>query len=184
MKRKQLIAEEERLRNNRFAEAFDELKRNHGITTQVQLAKRMGVNKDTITNILNYYTPVTEDIITKLQTASGCIFNLQFLRGESEVMLVGKNNLENYGTTLNNIEPSSMINAMLAFKDETIESMKRELSSLNRELATKDVLIASLQQQVADLRTVLFQKSAEKISDYPFPLGVADPSERPEPPSI
>ena len=75
------------LRNNRFAAAFDELKRNHGIKTQKELAKRMGVNENTITRILKGYTEVTEDIITKLQTASGCIFNLQWLRGEDDTML-------------------------------------------------------------------------------------------------
>ena len=42
----------------------------------------MGVSEDTITRILKDRCEVTEDIITKLQTASGCIFNLQWLRGE------------------------------------------------------------------------------------------------------
>lgn len=74
-------------RNNRFAEAFDELKRNHGVKTQKELARLMGVNENTITRILRGYTDVTEDIITKLQTASGCIFNHQWLRGEDVPML-------------------------------------------------------------------------------------------------
>ena len=50
----------------------------------------MGVSEDTITRILKDRTDVTEDIITKLQTASGCIFNLQWLRGEDPYnMLAG-----------------------------------------------------------------------------------------------
>ncbi len=71
-----------RLRNNIFAEAFDYLKREKGIKTQKRLAELMGVSEDTITRILKDRCEVTEDIITKLQTASGCIFNLQWLRGE------------------------------------------------------------------------------------------------------
>jgi len=71
-----------RLRNNIFAAAFDYLKREKGIKTQKRLAELMGVSEDTITRILKDRTDVTEDIITKLQTASGCIFNLQWLRGE------------------------------------------------------------------------------------------------------
>lgn len=71
-----------RLRNNIFAAAFDYLKREKGIKTQKSLAELMGVSEDTITRILKDRTDVTEDIITKLQTASGCIFNLQWLRGE------------------------------------------------------------------------------------------------------
>ena len=77
-----------KLRNNIFAAAFDYLKRNTDIKTQKELARRMGVTENTITRILRDYTEVTEDIITKLQTASGCVFNLQWLRGEdSEHML-------------------------------------------------------------------------------------------------
>ena len=71
-----------RLRNNIFAAAFDYLKREKGIKTQKKLAELMGVSEDTITRILKDRCEVTEDIITKLQTASGCIFNLQWLRGE------------------------------------------------------------------------------------------------------
>ena len=71
-----------RLRNNIFAAAFDYLKREKGIKTQKRLAELMGVSEDTITRILKDRCEVTEDIITKLQTASGCIFNLQWLRGE------------------------------------------------------------------------------------------------------
>ena len=71
-----------RLRNNIFAAAFDYLKREKGIKTQKRLAELMGVSEDTITRILKDRCEVTEDIITKLQTASDCIFNLQWLRGE------------------------------------------------------------------------------------------------------
>jgi plasmid maintenance system antidote protein VapI len=74
-------------KNDIFAQAVDGLKRNHKIKTQKQLAQLMGVNENTITRILRGYTEVTEDIITKLQTASGCIFNLQWLRGKDSTML-------------------------------------------------------------------------------------------------
>lgn len=76
-----------RRRNNIFAAAFDYLKREQGVKTQKELARRMGVSEDTITRILKDRTDVTEDIITKLQTASDCIFNLQWLRGEDAPML-------------------------------------------------------------------------------------------------
>jgi transcriptional regulator with XRE-family HTH domain len=77
-----------RLRNNLFAAAFDYLKREKGIKTQKRLAELMGVSEDTITRILKDRCEVTEDIITKLQTASGCIFNLQWLRGEDSTHML------------------------------------------------------------------------------------------------
>ena len=77
-----------RLRNNIFAAAFDYLKREKGVKTQKRLAELMGVSEDTITRILKDRCEVTEDIITKLQTASNCIFNLQWLRGEDPIHML------------------------------------------------------------------------------------------------
>ena len=74
-------------RSRIFAEAFDYLKRNQGVRTQEQLAERMGVTPETVSRILKARVDVSEDAISKLQTASGCVFNLQWLRGESDVML-------------------------------------------------------------------------------------------------
>ena len=141
-----------RLRNNIFASAFDELKRNHGIKTQKELARRMGVSEDTITRILKDYTEVTEDVITKLQTASGCIFNLQWLRGQVTSPMLAKDC--NNTIQAEPIEHSSMVNAMLAAKDETIAakeetilSLKAQIKALEKELAAKDEIIALLRRQ-------------------------------------
>ena len=178
----------DKTRNNNFAAALDYLKRNKGIKTQNELAKRMGVSKDTITRIIKAYTPVTEDAITKFQTATGCIFNLQWLRGESDVMMTEdlevKSVSEPYPTPQSALMPdySSITNAMIAAKDDAIESLKRELvkteASAKRELAAKDELIKSLQQQVADLRAALaLQQTKDSLGNYPFTVGVADKDE-------
>ena len=184
-----------RLRNNIFAAAFDYLKREKGIKTQKQLAQLMGVSEDTITRILKDRTEVTEDIITKLQTASGCIFNLQWLRGESDVMLVAdikKNDGHaTEATSPSSPDMSSLINSIIAAKDDAITSLKRELASKDETIAAKDETIATkeaaiadkdavikaLQQQVSDLRAQLaIQKG---LSDgYPYPVGVAEHDQR------
>ena len=124
-KRKEII---DKTRNNIFAAAFDEMKRREGgRLTQVELARRMGVNKDTITNILKGYTEVTEDAITSLQTASGCIFNLQWLRGEDTTHMLAQDLADDAGelTPQQGMpDPSSMVNALLAKSDETISALK------------------------------------------------------------
>ena len=146
-----------RLRNNIFAAAFDELKRNHGIKTQKELARRMGVSEDTITRIMKDRTEVTEDIITKLQTASGCIFNIQWLRGEDPLHMLAKDVQGLTKPTDEPIDHSSMVNAMLAAKDETIAakdetiaSLKAQLKAMEKELAAKDEFIALLRQKLSD----------------------------------
>ena len=62
-------------RNHIFAAAIDELRRREGKKlSQKEIADRMGVTEDTISRIMRLHNQVTEDIITRLQTASGCIF--------------------------------------------------------------------------------------------------------------
>lgn len=168
-------------RNKIFAAAYDHLKRTQGVRTQEQLAGKMGVTPETVSRIIKARTDVTEDAITRLQTASGCIFNLQWLRGESDVMLaadVKKNDGPATEATLpQSPDMSSLINSIIAAKDDAIASLKRELASKDETLAAKEVLIKTLQQQVSDLRTQLaIQKG---FSDgYPYPAGVAERDQR------
>ena len=109
-------------RNKIFAAAYDHLKRTQGVRTQEQLAGKMGVTPETVSRIIKARTDVTEDAITRLQTASGCIFNLQWLRGESDVMLaadVKKNDGPATEATLpQSPDMSSLINSIIAAKDE------------------------------------------------------------------
>lgn len=171
-----------RLRNNIFAAAFDYLKREKGIKTQKRLAELMGVSEDTITRILKDRCDVTEDIITKLQTASGCIFNLQWLRGEDANNMLASDLADDLYRQKNESRPeidfSSYINALLAKSDETIASLKRELAAKDEIIAEKNARISDLTNlaeerlhRIADLRRVI---DANNMAEYPFPMGSAD----------
>ncbi len=151
----------DRTRNNIFAAAIDELRRNHGLKSQVELAEKMGVNKDTITNIVKGYTEVKDDTLTKLQTACGCIFNLQWLRGESDVMLAA------------DVQGQKAVGD--AEKDRRIAALEHELEDKKEIIAAQKVTIASLQQQVEDLRLVLHQHVAKEVLEkFPFPSAAPD----------
>lgn len=74
---------------------------------------------------------------------------------------------------------SSVFNAALAAKDDAIMSLKRELStkdeliqSLREQLAAKDQLIAEQKSRLIDYRRII--DSRDDLSNYPFPVGVAD----------
>lgn len=174
-----------RLRNNIFAAAFDYLKREKGIKTQKRLAELMGVSEDTITRILKDRCEVTEDIITKLQTASGCIFNLQWLRGEDPIhMLIEDLNdgmvarfLPPEGEERNApIDHSSLVNAALAAKDETINVLKSQVTDLRKTIEDKNNIIAMLKQRLAEMESV-----NDNFAKYPFPLGSAEPESKEHP---
>ena len=174
-----------KLRNNIFAAAFDYLKRNTEIKTQKELARRMGVNENTITRILRGYTDVTEDIITKLQTASGCIFNLQWLRGEDTTHMLAQDladDVDNVTPQQGMPDPSSMVNALLAKSDETISALKEvietkdeQIADLRRELEDKRDHIETLKHRCAELRRIIDAHNFN-IDSLPFPPGVADKS--------
>ena len=184
-------------RNHIFAAAIDELRRREGKKlSQKEIADRMGVTEDTVSRIMRLHNQVTEDIITRLQTASGCIFNLQWLRGESDVMLAADADKAPVADNLHestHIDQGSLMNAIIAAQQTSIESLKREVAkteesskrelaakdetieSLKREAAIKDALIETLQQQVADLRAALAeQQKKDSLGNYPFTIGAAD----------
>lgn len=180
-----------RLRNNIFAEAFDFLKREKGIKTQKQLAQLMGVSEDTITRILKDRCDVTEDIITKLQTASGCIFNLQWLRGKDLIHMLAEDMPEYIPEqqAVSLPDASSMVNALISAKDDAIAALKRELSteeemlktrddqiaSLNLLIAEKNAHIETLQHRCAELRRFIDEHKIG-LDHLPFTHGVAEPS--------
>ena len=184
-------------RNHIFAAAIDELRRREGKKlSQKEIADRMGVTEDTVSRIMRLHNQVTEDIITRLQTASCCIFNLQWLRGESDVMLAADADKAPAADNLHestHIDQGSLMNATIAAQQTSIESLKRELanveesskrelaakeetiSALRGQLTIKDTLIESLQQQVADLRAALAEQQKKgNYGKYPFTPGVAD----------
>jgi plasmid maintenance system antidote protein VapI len=142
----------------------------------------MGVSEDTITRILKDRTDVTEDIITKLQTASGCIFNLQWLRGEDANNMLASDLADDLYRQKNESRPeidfSSYINALLAKSDETIAALKRELAAKDEIIAAKDERIADLTKlaeerlhRIAELRRVI---DSANMPEFPFTLGSAD----------
>ena len=167
----------DKTRNNIFAAAFDYLKRTTDINTQQELADKMGVTKDTVSRIITAKTKVTDDAITKLQTASGCIFNLQWLRGESDVMLAIDVDKKSAPTAENQhqstlIDQSSLMNATIAAQQTSIESLKRELvdkeesankaeASAKRELAAKEETIIALRGQLKEKDATIAAKNAQ-----------------------
>ena len=167
-----------KLRNNIFAAALDYLKRNTDIKTQKELARRMGVTENTITRILKDYTEVTEDIITKLQTASGCIFNLQWLRGEDSEHMLAVDVVETPKESQPVIDQSSMVNAIIAAKDETIATLQARIVDLERTIADKDTIIKDREARIVALERKLSAYATSDLDNYPFSLGVADDGDR------
>lgn len=176
-----------------FAYALDYLRANGFIHSQKDLADRIGSTATTISrNKHGIVGRSDEETIAKFHAVFGHIINIAYLRGESDKMLVAdltpqeKINIGVNSNTMsaasNTPDMSSLINAALAAKDETIMSLKRELTAkddtisvLHSQLSDKERYILDLQQQILELRRRYSQEPPKKdFSTGCYPLGVAE----------
>jgi len=124
------------------------------------VARKAGINAANVTKIkTGKNKSVQYETMVKLNNAFGNVFNPEWMRGESDVMLVA--DLAPVRTELPSpaLQIADPIATLLAAKDETIASLKRELTAKDDSISTKDKLIYTLQQQIDDLRS---QIAAEK----------------------
>ena len=172
-----------RLRNEIFAHVLDWLIQNNKVEDQKDLALKTGISQNTVSRIMTGKVEPSDDTLRKLNATFGNIFNMQYLRGESIVMLVedvayykshpGELNKLINGEGDNKIDQSSLVNAALAAKDETI-------TALHEQIQAKDELIAALRQQINILQQqVHAAKNEELFKDFPFPKGIADKKDKP-----
>ena len=171
-----------RKRNNIFAEAFRWIKKNvEGIKYQKDLAARIGVSEDTITRIMRDQTEVTDDFLCKFNEAFDNVFNYQWLRGEdNEPMLAAELGKGNPHPSAPMIDNGSAINAALAAKDETIETLKARIVDLQRTIADKEEIIKARDERIIALERQLAAATTGDLSRYPFAFGAAEHKEQPK----
>ena len=174
-----------RLRNEIFAHVLDWLIQNNKVEDQKDLALKTGISQNTVSRIMTGKVEPSDDTLRKLNATFGNIFNMQYLRGESIVMLIEDvayykshpselNKLIN-GDGDNKIDQSSLVNAALAAKDETIAALRDQLTAKDTVIQAKDELIANLRQQIATLQQQLHAaKEDELFKNFPFQKGVSD----------
>lgn len=172
-----------RLRNEIFAHVLDWLIQNNKVEDQKDLALKTGISQNTVSRIMTGKVEPSDDTLRKLNATFGNIFNMQYLRGESVVMLIedvayykshpGELNKLINGEGDNKIDQSSLVNAALAAKDETITALREQIQA-------KDELIAALRQQIDILQQQANTKKDEEfIRDYPFTIGVSERDDKP-----
>ena len=177
-------------RRERINEVFAYLQSQGLVHTQKDFAKRLESTGPNISKMLKGDPKVlTDSMCRRIQKNFKMISADWLISGEGK-MVADSNNVATEQPSLPDY--SSLMNAAIAAKDETIASLKRELAdkditskaaleakdetiaSLKRELTTKDALIKTLRQQVSDLSFALSALKEKSISGYPFTMGVAD----------
>ncbi|MBQ8713025.1 MAG: hypothetical protein IJ551_09460 [Prevotella sp.] len=157
-----------------FKRMLDWIYANKLAANQTEVGRQAGINEVHVSRILNgYVKSVKQETLWKVNAAYGNVFNPDWMRGESDVMLIADLAPAKGAVSIGTHAPSSptppptpgvdaLTAALLAAKDETIAALRAQLAEKDRTIATKDDVIASkdahistLQQQVMGLRTKL-----------------------------
>lgn len=155
----------------RMKQAVQWLKQNKELL-QKDIATQMGITDVAFSNgMKRIQEKFDEDFVIRFHQATDEIFSLDWLlngtlpKFTSEITKPKEPNQP--------IDQSSLVNAALAAKDETI-------AALHEQIAAKDELIAALRQQL-DIFQQLRHSADDKelFKDYPFPRGIADNKDKP-----
>ena len=165
----------------KFREMLNDIAATDGITKFNKLAEMTGINAVTFTRIKNNeIKSVSVDTFNKLNAAFDNRYNLRWFQGDSSYMLLSEVPERDYG----NPDFSSYINALLAKSDETIASLKRELSAKDEVIQAKDDRIATLEKlaeerlhRIAELRRFIDSHNLG-LPSSPFPIGMAESSKQ------
>ena len=131
-------------RNENFIKAYHYLKSNGMIKSQEDLAKKIGVNKNTISRIRLNQNEVGHETLSVLNEKFGGIFNIAWLLGESEEMLAPK-------------KPANPTENMLELYAHMIRSLDDLRIELKNELAEIRTIKSELQQARNDYHLAIQQ---------------------------
>ena len=193
------------LKKERVNAAFNFLREHGYLHTQKDMAEAIGSTPPNISRMLAGDAKVlTDNICVRIQRAYPIISANWLIHGDGD-MLIMNNNTERQ---MMMPDPSSVTNAIIASKDETIaekdariEAIKATIAEKDARLADKDAMILNLQgqlsdkdatiadreativdlrEQLVDLRRQLSAyQSKDMLEKYPFQMGAADEGDRP-----
>lgn len=163
-------------RQKRLIEVYEHLRRYFGIHTKTGFAESLHYGRTSMSAAMNGDESYLTDNLFKniCETYKG-VFNLDYLlNGEGSLLTVEEEvKSEEIEKQNNSIDQSSLVNAALAAKDETIAALREQIQA-------KDELIAALRQQLDILQQqVHAAKDEELFKDFPFPKGIADKKDKP-----
>lgn len=149
---------ERKLKNSLFLVAVDYLFREKVVDSQKEFCERIGITAPTLSRIKSNETTVSDNTIRKMNDEFDGRFNLPYFRGESVYYLLSdmmeataKETSTRQEPPAQPIDQSSLVNAALAAKDETIAELRERILDLQGRIKDKDELIASLRQQLANI---------------------------------
>ena len=192
--------------NGYFLEVVRWLKAEHGYT-QDYIVKKAHLAQNAISKIKNGNANAGDETITKLCNAFN--LNPEYFYGRSpyksnleKSRATMDDNLQKAHDVLNRtsggfIDPSSAVNASIAAYVKLVEQLESQLTDKEKEMASrladKEKIIAALEQTIADKEALIRDRdarilelerhiakfNADDLSKYPFTIGAAEHSDKP-----
>jgi hypothetical protein len=162
-------------RQKRLIEVYEYLRRYYGIHTKTGFAEALRYGRTSMSAAMNGDEKyLTDSLFKNICEAYKGVFDLNYLlTGEGDLLTVEEDARNNaIQDTSGMIDQSSMMNALIAAKDETIASLQRELDAKNETITLQRSRIADLERQLAAARM-------SDIDDYPFTIGAAESKKQP-----
>ena len=154
----------------RFNEAYNELKWRHVIEKQEDLAALLGTSRPNISAALKGNpTVLTLKFLNRFYEKFKNIFRKEWLlKGEGDMLVDAPKESQPV------IDQSSMVNAIIAAKDETIATLQARIVDLEHTIADKETIIKAREARIVALEHQLGSYATSDIDKYPFTVGVAD----------
>ena len=172
--------------NSNFLEVIRWLKSEYGYT-QAYIVEKAELAQNAISKIKNGKANVGDETITKLCNAFN--LNSDYFYGRSSYKTKLEEKREKLDENLQQaqrrtqsqpyIDPGSQTNAIIAAKDETIDSLKSRIADLQRTIADKEEIIKAREARILELERRIAQINADDLSHYHFPIGAAEHSDKP-----
>ena len=164
-------------RQKRLIEVYEHLRRYFGIHTKTGFAEAIQYGRTSMSAAMNGDEKyLTDSLFKNICEAYPGVFDLDYLlTGEGQLLTIEEEVKDKDIENLYKPQPidnSSLVNAVIAAKDETIDSLKRELAAKNETIALQRSRIADLERQLAAAAT-------SDLSRYPFTIGAAEDNKQP-----
>ena len=162
-------------RQKRLKEVYEYLRKFYGIHTQSDFANALCKSRNAITLALNGDEKyLTDKLFKTICEAFPGVFDLNYLlTGNGSLLSNDKANHEEIKTS-NVIDQSSLVNAAIAAKDETIINLKERIKELQRTIADKEEIIKARDERIIALERQLAAATTGDLSRYPFTMGAAE----------
>lgn len=172
-------------RQKRLIEVYEHLRKYYGIHTKTGFAEAIHYGRTSMSAAMNGDEKyLTDSLFKNICEAYKGVFNLDYLlTGEGQLLTIEEEvHNEEYEKLYNPqpIDQSSLVNAALAAKTETIENLKDRIADLQRTIADKEEIIKARDARILELERRIAQSNADDLSHYHFPIGAAEERTNPQ----